>query len=156
MRLRGTLRGLGWKRGLLATVTGAVGLVALSQAVPYGRAHDNPPVVAEPSWNNARTRQLAVRACFDCHSNETTWPWYANVAPMSWLVQHDVDSGRATLNFSEWNRPQEAALEAADSVAGGEMPPRQYTVIHGSLSKADRAQLAAGLGATIGGSQGGG
>ena len=74
----------------------------LIQLVPYGHAHDNPPVAAEPNWDSPQTRELAQRACFDCHSNETTWPWYSNVAPVSWLVQHDVDEGREYLNFSRW------------------------------------------------------
>ena len=48
---------------------------------------------------------------FDCHSNETEWPAYASIAPASWLVQHDVDEGRAVLNLSEWQRPQEEATK---------------------------------------------
>ena len=50
------------------------------------------------------------RACLDCHSNQTRWPWYSNVAPVSWLVQADVDEGRRVLNFSEWTRGYEEAL----------------------------------------------
>ena len=97
-------------------------------------------------------RQLTKDACFDCHSNETTWPWYSNVAPVSWMVQHDVDSGRATLNFSEWNRPQEAELdELVEVVKGGEMPPWYYRIAHpkSRLSDAEKAALAAGLAQTV-------
>ena len=68
------------------------------QLIPYGRAHANPPVLAEPAWDSPATRDLAVRACFDCHSNETVWPWYSNIAPVSWLVQRDVDGGRNKAN----------------------------------------------------------
>jgi hypothetical protein len=134
------------------TVVVVVGLLAVAQAVPYGRSHDNPPVLAEPQWDSPRTRELAVRACFDCHSNETTWPWYSNVAPVSWLVQSDVDEGRDRLNFSEWNRPQEGS-EAAEIVQEGEMPPFQYKILHGSarLSDREKAELVAGLRATFGG-----
>jgi hypothetical protein len=89
------------------SVGAAVVLFALAQAVPYGRNHENPPVQAEPIWDSPRTRQLAKRACFDCHSNETTWPWYTNFAPFSWLAYNDVTGGRSALNFSEWNRPQD-------------------------------------------------
>ena len=64
-------------------------LFGLIQLVPVQRT--NPPVVAEPPWDSPETRALAVRACFDCHSNETVWPWYAYVAPVSWLVAHDTD-----------------------------------------------------------------
>src|SRR5690349_11025724 len=76
------LKGVGL--GLLAIT----GLFLLIQAVPYGRAHTNPPVVSEPHWDSPRTRELAKRACFDCHSNETRWPWYSHVAPMSWVLQN--------------------------------------------------------------------
>jgi hypothetical protein len=53
---------------------------ALIQLVPFGRNHTNPPTTAEPRWDSPRTRALARRACFDCHSNQTTWRWYSNVA----------------------------------------------------------------------------
>jgi hypothetical protein len=76
-------------------------LVFLIQFVPYGRDHSNPAVRAEPAWDSPRTRELTVRACYDCHSNETTWPWYTNIAPISWLVQSDVERGRAELNYSD-------------------------------------------------------
>ena len=59
-----------------------VGFLAI-QLVPYGRTHTNPPVTAEPAWDSPQTRALAVRACFDCHSNETVWPWYTSIAPIS-------------------------------------------------------------------------
>ena len=74
-------------------------LFGLIQLVPYGRNHQNPPVVQEPTWADADTRVIAQRACFDCHSNETMWPWYTNIAPFSWLVQRDVEEGRSKLNF---------------------------------------------------------
>jgi hypothetical protein len=95
-----------WLRWLLLAGIAVIALLALAQAVPYGRAHTNPPVTKEPSWDSPRTRELASRACFDCHSNETRWRWYSNVAPVSWLVQRDVDGGRSAFNFSEWDKPQ--------------------------------------------------
>jgi len=146
----GRLREIGWRRLLKWVALGAVALAALIQAVPYGRSHSNPPVRQEPAWDSQRTRELAVRACFDCHSNQTVWPWYTNVAPVSWLVQRDVTEGRATLNFSEWGRQQEAALEAAEAFREGEMPPVQYTLIHpkARLSDAEKAELVKGLQAT--------
>ena len=52
------------------------------QLVPYGHAHTNPPVVQEPAWDSARTRQLFMAAFADCHTNETQWPWYSSVAPV--------------------------------------------------------------------------
>src|ERR1700720_2261256 len=78
----------------------------LIQLIPFGHTHTNPPATKEPPWNSPDTRASIPRACFDCHSNETTWPWYSHVAPVSWLVQNDVDGGRGHLNFTEWDRPQ--------------------------------------------------
>jgi hypothetical protein len=85
-----------WVRWGLVTIMGTLIVI---QVIPYGRDHTNPPVIEEPVWDSAQTRDLAVRACFDCHSNETVWPWYSNVAPLSWLVQSDVEEGRETLNL---------------------------------------------------------
>ncbi len=128
------------------------------QALPYGRDHTNPPVGTEPRWDNPQTRELTVRACFDCHSNETLWPWYSNVAPMSWLIQRDVDKGRRELNFSEWGRQQRQAREAAETVQEDKMPPFYYVPLHpaAALSAAERQALVQGLAATLGGSPGGG
>ena len=111
-----------WLRRLFI---GGLGLLALIQLLPYGRDHTNPPVVAEPAWDSTETRELAVRACFDCRSNETVWPWYSNIAPMSWVLQRDVDEGREHLNFSDWQREQEGE-EAAETVDEGTMPPGNY------------------------------
>jgi hypothetical protein len=121
------------------------------QAVPYGRQHTNPPVRSEPGWDTPETRRLAARACFDCHSNETVWPWYSHVAPISWLVQRDVDEGRRALNFSEWNRPQREARESAKTVREGEMPPWAYTIRSSSarLSAVEKQALAGGLATTL-------
>lgn len=76
---------------------GLLGLLLAIQLVPYGRDHSNPPGRTEPSWDSPATRELARRACFDCHSNETEWPAYASIAPASWLAQYDVDEGRAPI-----------------------------------------------------------
>ena len=126
-------------------------LFLLIQLVPYGRNHTNPPVIQEPNWDSPQTRELVKRACFDCHSNETVWPWYSNIAPLSWLVQRDVEVGRRKLNFSEWNRPQEEAKEAVDTVRKGEMPPLQYKILHpqARLSATEKEALIRGLTATL-------
>lgn len=139
-------------RGALWTAAGLIGLLVVIQLVPYGRDHTNPPVRQEPPWDSAGTRALAVRACFDCHSNETVWPWYAHVAPISWLIQYDVHEGRRVLNYSEWDRPQEEAAESADSVVEGEMPPLYYSLIRPDrrLTAAEREALIRGLRATFG------
>jgi hypothetical protein len=122
------------------------------QLVPYGRAHTNPPVRQEPPWDSPQTRELTVRACYDCHSNETTWPWYSYVAPTSWLIQRDVDQGRREVNYSEWDRPQREARESAETVQRGTMPPWYYTLLHPAarLSPSEREALIRGLEATFG------
>ncbi len=130
------------------------GFVVL-QLVPYGRNHSNPPVQSEPNWDSPETRALAERACFDCHSNETKWPWYSNVAPISWLVQHDVEEGRQELNFSEWgtNGEGEEGDEMAEAIWEGEMPMKVFLITHpeARLTDAELDQLAQGLLSTGGG-----
>ena len=150
-----------WRRAFLWAGIGVVALFVLIQAVPYGRSHSNPPVTMEPKWDSTRTRALAESACFDCHSNLTKWRWYSNVAPMSWLVQRDVDGGRSALNFSEWDRPQDVGLDdLTESIRSGSMPPWFYTPLHpnAKLSAAEKDALINGLTATFAASppQGGG
>src|SRR5690606_30867239 len=99
-------------RKVVMTLAFLVGFVGVLQLVPYGQARSNPPVIQEPAWDSPRTRELAKRACFDCHSNETRWPWYARIAPMSWVLQRDVEAGRSVMNFSEWTRPYALAPAA--------------------------------------------
>jgi mono/diheme cytochrome c family protein len=122
------------------------------QAVPYGRRHTNPAARVEPAWDSAGTRSLAARACFDCHSNETTWPWYSHVAPVSWLNQRDVDKGRRKLNFSEWSQPQKEAHESVNTLRRGKMPPWFYAALHpdARLTPAEAQALVQGLEATLG------
>ena len=136
-------------RRLALSLVGALllGLLAI-QLVPV--AHTNPPVVSEPPWNSPQTRALAERACFDCHSNQVRWPWYARVAPASWLVAHDVDEGRRELNFSDW-RPGRRN-EASEKVREGEMPPQMYLWMHpeARLTAEEKQALIAGLDATLG------
>lgn len=136
--------------GLLAAIL--VGLFVVIQLLPVGAPRDNPPVVAEPAWDSPRTRELFFRACADCHSNETRWPWYSRVAPVSWLVAHDVQEARRHLNVSEWHLPQLDADEAAEEVREGEMPLPLYLPLHpeARLDEAAKAELIAGLVATFG------
>ena len=124
----------------------------LIQLVPYGREHTNPPVLAEPEWDSTQTRTDFMLACGDCHSNETVWPWYSSIAPISWLVQHDVDEGREYLNVSEWGTREFEAEEAAEVYKEGEMPPIQYYPTHpeARLSAAERSTFMQGLVNTFG------
>jgi hypothetical protein len=123
------------------------------QFIPFGRNHTNPAVSAEPAWDSPATRALAKRACFDCHSNETEWPWYSHIAPVSWLVQNDVHEARGKLNFSEWDRPQRHAEEAAEEVQKGKMPLWFYVPLHpeARLSAMEKSGLIRGLEASLGG-----
>jgi hypothetical protein len=129
-----------------------VAAFGVCQLVPYGHDHQNPPVLREPAWSSSELRALAVRACFDCHSNQTRWPWYSNVAPVSWLVFRDVRGGRAHLNFSEWDRKQRHAVDAASEVEEREMPMAIYPPLHpeARLSDGERATLVRGLEQTLG------
>lgn len=130
-------------------------LALLIQLVPYGRNHTNPPVVQEFNWNSPAAKQIAQRACFDCHSNETTWPWYSSVAPISWLVTRHVQEGRDVVNFSDWQgvvrreggRRGGDADELAEVVRDNEMPPAWYVIVHSDarLTAADRQTLIAAL-----------
>lgn len=117
------------------------------QAVPYGRDHDNPPVIADAPWPSADARRLAVAACYDCHSHETRWPPYSWVAPLSWLVTRDVTEGRDEFNFSRWDDDAGEADGAAEAVADGSMPPLRYRLAHSGarLSAGERRQLIAAL-----------
>ncbi len=141
-----------WKEWIAGVLVALACLFVVIQVVPYGRAHGNPPVTAEPPWSSPDVRAIALRACYDCHSNETCWPWYSHVAPVSWLVQRDVIEGRQVLNFSEWNRPQPEAAESARTVIEGEMPPSFYVLLHPdvNLPAAERDRLVEGLIATFG------
>ncbi len=125
----------------------ALGIGVVIQVLPYGHQHTNPPVVKEPAWDSPQTRALAKRACFDCHSNETTWPWYSNVAPVSWQVQNDVEGGRSHLNFSEWNKPQKHAGHVGEEIKKGDMPLWFYLPMHpdAKLSESEKAALVAGF-----------
>ncbi len=83
---------------ILAWVVGIVVVAALLiQLVPFGSAGINPAVINEPDWNSSDTQALFMTTCGDCHSNETRWPWYSRVAPISWLVYRDVLEGRKSL-----------------------------------------------------------
>lgn len=127
-------------------------LFLLIQAIQPDRS--NPPVTGDDIRQHVpvtpRVSQILNTACFDCHSNETRWPWYSYVAPVSWLVSRDVSGGRRHVNFSEWatydRRQQIARLGGmADEVKEGAMPLPIYVAMHAEadLSSADRDSLVA-------------
>ena len=134
----------------------AIGIILLLlQLIPYGRAHHNPPTTQEPAWDSIRTRELVVRACFDCHSNETVWPWYSHIAPFSWVVHNDVDAGREEVNFSEWDTSKSKDNTIYESVVDGSMPLKNYLLTHpeAKLSAEEMEALLVGLQATFGGGE---
>ena len=119
------------------------------------------PAQTNPSTDASQTLQAAMpagdpavaaigRACADCHSNETIWPWYSKVAPVSWLVAHDVNDARRHVNFSKWStyspaQQQKHLKESCDEVTRGDMPMWYYTIIHtdSKLSPADVGTICA-------------
>jgi hypothetical protein len=129
----------------------SLALLFALQIVPYGRDHSNPPDGRLAPWDSRSTERLAQRACYDCHSNQTRWPWYASIAPVSWRVQHNVDEGREKLNLTAFEPGDEtmrdAAGEASEMVERGKMPPPDYLLMHPEawLSTAERRALASGL-----------
>jgi heme-binding protein len=121
-------------RRSLTFLLGFGAALVCSQAVRVQRT--NPPVrgdlIAPPP-----VQEVLREACYDCHSNQTRWPWYSALAPMSWLIQHDVMAGRRRLNFSDWtdyaSDPETAAQKlrrVAKAVTDGNMAPRYYQVLH--------------------------
>ncbi len=114
----------------------------------------NPPVERQVDWDSPQTKELFYRACADCHSNETKWPWYSKIPPASWLVVHDVNEGREKFNISAQDMGE--ADDAAEAVLEGEMPMKIYTVMHpeARLTDAQRQALAQGLQKTFGGELG--
>ena len=133
---------------LLGSLLIGLGILLLMQLWPLD--FTNPPVIAEPDWDSQHTRILAERACFDCHSNETTWPLYTRIVPIANLILKDVRDGRDVLNFSDWEESccTEEQIDAmAATIGQGQMPLPYYLVIHpeSQLSTVERGQLVNGL-----------
>ncbi|MFN2158375.1 MAG: heme-binding domain-containing protein [Anaerolineales bacterium] len=140
------------KKTILFIIIGIVVIFVAASVVINGRAHTNPPVIAEPQWDSPQTRELASRACFDCHSNETVWPWYSYFPPASNMVLRDVVEGRRRLNFSEWGtRRFDEPWEISEVIAEGRMPPKVYLPLHpkANLTQAEKQELIRGFQATF-------
>ena len=114
-------------------------------------ARTNPPVVHDLMATSSPPPPVAAMlhaACYDCHSHETQWPWYAHIAPVSWLIVDDVNEGRTNLDLSDWPAadPVWAAKRLAsmsEKIGYLEMPPKKYTAIHADarLSEDQRKAL---------------
>jgi len=127
-----------------------LGLVVAGVAIQFYRpTRTNPPVnpsrrLEAAAQIPATTAAILQRSCYDCHSNETRWPWYSAVVPMAWGVANHVTEGRAHMNFSEWGayppRKRVAMLEKmCDEVREGRMPLPSYLLLHAEarLAEAD-------------------
>ncbi len=100
----------------------------------------NPPVVAEMDLFSMHDASPEIKAtiksaCYDCHSNETVYPWYSNIAPVSWWLKHHIDDGRKHLNFSEWGtyelkKRNHKLHECEEEIEEGKMPMFSYTITH--------------------------
>jgi len=113
----------------------------------------NPPVVQAETLEAAtevpeNARQILVRSCNDCHSNQTVYPWYSNIAPFSWLLADHINEGRRELNFSIWatygtQRKRNKLDEICEQITGDLMPHSQYLWLHrnAALSEEDKKIL---------------
>ncbi len=133
------------KRWLKYGLIGLAVVVVVIQLVPVDRT--NPPVTAALSAP-AEVAAILERSCYDCHSNQTRWPWYSYVAPASWLVADDVHEARGHLNFSTWGEMSAVKQsymrdEMWEQVEEGEMPLWLYTFVHrhARLSPQDKEVL---------------
>lgn len=139
------------KKMILIGLGVVIVLALLIQLVPVNR--ENPAVVTQVTWDSPETQVLWDRACADCHSSETAWPWYSYVAPVSWLVARDVREGREKFNISDLttSRLDKMMREIAEVVQEGEMPMPIYLVTHpgARLTSAERDTLVKGLQATL-------
>ena len=113
-------------------------LVLVGQAVPVNRY--NPPVDPPKTIYASQTmpssvRSVLERSCNNCHSDETAWPWYSYVAPVSWVIARDVHGARKALNFSQWGnysaqRKANKLEEMCEQVTNGDMPDTLYLLLH--------------------------
>ncbi len=144
----------------LALVTGigiTIVVLAVIQLVPVTR--DNPPVKTPINWDSEQTKTLVYNTCMDCHSNETTWPWYASIAPASWLNTMHVHDARAEMNLSDLDsmpafQRRSLANNMANQIKSGSMPPKDYLLLHpdARLTDAQKEELIQGLQKSLGGS----
>lgn len=126
----------------------ALSAVALAILVQFSAISATNPPVRGPLVTPLQIGSLITRACYDCHSNQTKWPWYSHIAPVSWIVAHDVFRGRQELNFSEWSTYYPATRRRKFQwmrrvLQERTMPPTLYILIHRSahLTNSDRTTL---------------
>jgi hypothetical protein len=135
------------KRNKIILIAFTVILVGI-QLIPIDRT--NPPVTARINWDSNETKEIFFKACADCHSNETKWPWYSYIAPVSYFVVYDVIEGREHFNISVDQHDDRD--EAVRQVKSDNMPMKIYTVIHknAKLSQEEKNKFVQGLKAVFG------
>ena len=116
------------KKFILFVVIAGLVIFGVIQLIPIDRS--NPPITREPNWSSPEARALVKQSCFQCHSNETEWPWYSYIAPASWLIKFDVVEGRDKFNYSEWDKNPGNLSEMVENIDSGSMPPMQYAIFH--------------------------
>jgi hypothetical protein len=133
------------------TVLLIMALLVVGQFIPVART--NPPVDAAQTISAttplpSNVARIFERSCLDCHSNQTVWPWYSQLAPVSWFLAHHVNEARGELNLSDWGRytvrrKDRKLKEICEQVASGKMPLGTYTLLHpqASLSHSDKKTL---------------
>ena len=128
------------KKIVLILIGMGLAVFLLIQLIPID--HSNPPTTTEPKWSSPEARALVKEHCFQCHSNETEWPWYSYIAPASWLIRWDVKNGRSQSNFSEWDKNPGELDEMIGEIQEGGMPPIQYTIFHPNSKMNDQQKQA--------------
>lgn len=128
-------------RGLIRIVLFIImGVFVLIQFIPNElpkNKADNPNDIIANGPASIEVGKILKTSCYDCHSNEVNYPWYSYVAPVSWLIAHDVEEGREELNFSEWTSFDQKRMikkleEMAEEIEEKKMPLSYYTTLHGN------------------------
>ncbi len=128
------------------SISAGISLIII-QFIPSSFSRTNPPVTGEPAWDAPATRATFMKACGDCHSNETVYPWYSRIAPASLLIENDIKDGRRHFNISEWDKSECGGDDAAEEVQKGSMPIGLYLLMHSeaNLNAAEKMKFVEGL-----------
>ncbi len=126
-------------RRILIGILGVLVILQFFRGTPPETSSDNPGDLIVTEQIQGEVSGILKTACYDCHSNETTYPWYTYITPVSWFVFDHVEHGREELNFSEWTKMEKRRKirklkEISEEVEEGEMPLSSYTIIHGDAS----------------------
>jgi len=129
--------------GAVAVVTAGGSLIH-----PFGAASRTNQAILNEAQIDPETLGMIQRACQNCHSQNTEWPWYSHIAPVSWLLARDVQQARLHMNLSQWqyystDERLRLLSTIGSAVRNREMPPRRYLLVHpeGRLSDAERQQI---------------